>query len=187
MITTSTNISAARRLRGQAVNGWSPEDANIGSPEGTIHNPNALRSIPVSLELVVKDCGDFLERNYPGWAWMLQPNLAGQVVNLLSYRCHQQWGVIMHIDKLSEVDTRKRWLRHYAGELLERFGMKRLPFDRCIDDFMEAPRDPRGQLEPDLGSTVTKLTRQQKIDLAIREKRVSFWQGAGGEEYMRIG
>jgi len=191
MISTNLNMNEAkavrRQLRGQAVNGWHPEDAKIGSPEGLVGDPNALTQIPGSLVLVVKDCGDYLERVYGGWAWVLQPNLAGQVVNLLSMRCHPNWGVVMHMDKLSEVDIRKRWLRHWAGELLERFGMRRAPFSFCRDAYLNAPRDFRGHLEPDLGSTVTQLTKQQKIDVAMREKRVSFWKGDKGREYMRIG
>ncbi len=188
MISTSTNISEARRIRAEAVGkGWTPEDDKIGSPEGAVSDPNHLRKLPGSLILVVKDCGDYLEKTYPGWAWVLQPNLQGKVVNMMSLRCHSKWGIILHMDKLSEVDTRKRWLRQYAGELLERFGMRRAPFAWCLNAWRDAPKDLFGNLEPDLGSTVTGLTKQQKIDLAMREKRVSFWKGKNNQEYMRIG
>jgi len=95
--------------------------------------------------------------------------------------------VFLHIDTLSEVDNRKKMLRHWAGELLERFGMKRKPFKYCEDAYRDAPRDLRGNLEADLGSTVTGLTKQQKIDVAMRENRTSFWQGDNGRQYMRIG
>ena len=181
MISTSTNIQAARQIQA----GWTPQDSKIGSPEGLVHDPNSLDNIPGSLVLVIKDCGDYLERKYPGWVWMLQPNLVGRVVNLFSYRCSKEWGIVMHLDKLSEVDDRKKLMTQYCGELLERFGMPRKPFEKCIDHYMSTPKNFKGEIDADLGSVT--LTRQQKLDLAVREGRTTFYQDRNGQRYMRLG
>jgi hypothetical protein len=189
MIDISTSIRSAMSQRVDkqiASNGMTREDLIKGAPEGTVHDPRQLRSLPGSLEMVVKDCGDWLERNYPGWAWVLQPNLTGQVVNLFSYRLHSNWAVIMHIDKIQEWDIRQKWLPRYAGELLERFGLPRVSFERARSEYMAKDRDFQGFLIPDVVGSVTKLTKNQKLEIAMREGHTTFHRDGQGREYLRI-
>lgn len=145
-----------------------------------------MTGIPASLVLTVKDCGDYLERHYSGWGWKLQPNARGRVINLTSVRVHPNYGVIMHIDKL-ENDPNRRILLRYVGEYFERFGLPRDHYWRVRDKVRSMPRDYRGYLIPDYGSMVTKMTKHEKIELALREKRGRIWSDpATGKQYLSV-
>lgn len=189
MIDLSTNITTAKQNRPQGQlnsKGATLEDYRTNAGEGGVFDPNKL-NLPASTVLVLKDCGDWLERHYPGWAWALQPNLTGRVINLFSLRCHPKWGVIMHLDKVSEVDTRKIWLPLYAGEILERFGLPRVPFKRALDVYLEKTKDFEGNLIPDVAGCVTKLTKNQKLEIAIRDGEAQIVDLPDGRRMLRIG
>lgn len=190
MIELSTNITAAKQTRpvqGQLnAKGFTPEDYRTNAGEGAVFDPDKLH-LPASTVLVLKDCGDMLERYYPGWGWALQPNIVGQVINLFSLRCHPKWGVIMHMDKVSEVDTRKVWLPLYAGEILERFGLPRVPFKKAVDVYLDRPKDFEGNLIPDVAGCVTKLTKNQKIEIKIREGGARIIDLPDGRRMLRVG
>lgn len=103
-----------------------PRDPN-GDPEGYCLDANALDA-SASTVILVKNCADFLEKQYPGWMWAISPDERGGVVNLFSMRLSGRWGYTFKTVTLQN-DPSNRALMRGAGELLERFGHRAGPYN----------------------------------------------------------
>jgi hypothetical protein len=100
----------------------------VGDPEGIVHSPDHLLN-HASLVLLVKTAADLLEKHYSGWAWAIEPDEFGGVINIYSLKCSGDWGYTLKISSLQH-DPHQRRLIRAAGELLERFGFQAGRYDR---------------------------------------------------------
>jgi hypothetical protein len=115
--------------------------------EGEVHHPAQLdRYNHASTVILVKDIADILVKQYPGWAWAVQPDERGGVINIFNLHCHTEMGFTIRMDDIAD-DPQHKWAYRAGGELLERF---RMPTKLDTGALKEAPRDSRGMLIPNL-------------------------------------
>lgn len=156
-------------------NGATKEDFKLADPEGIVSEPGDLVSIHASLQILCKQIGDFLEREYSGWLWMIQPDQSGGIVNILSQRLHPNYGTRYHIDLIHD-DPQLRIVKSLVGEMFERFGLPRKPFHMCRQEYNAAPRNAFGYLIPDLSDKAdkdlmsTELLEQGRTAAYLRRK-----------------
>lgn len=93
-------------------------------------------------QLTAKRVGEKLEQKYPGWLWAV--HVMDGVVSIKSLRVSGLYGYVLHED---QIDNDGRAVVHAGGEILERFGQKRGPFDYTT--WMNTPMDVRGTLDGD--------------------------------------
>lgn len=111
------DIEAARRKRAEEVRKalrkvkFQPFDYGTDEPN-------------VSDYLMAKNCGEVLERHYPGWSWRV--GCGKGVIRIHSPELDMQYGMLLHEDK---VDAKYRLVIRAGGELLERYRMPRSRFD----------------------------------------------------------
>ena len=158
--------------RKYSTNGETREDRMIGDPEGEVFRPDDIEA-HASLVLLCKRIADFLEREYSGWLWKIQPDQSGGVINIFSGRMHSNYGNRIHIEALQD-DPQLRIVKALAGEMFERFGMPRRPFHLCQAEYNAAPRNAMGWLIPDLSDKAdkelmsTELAEQGRVDAYLK-------------------
>ena len=115
--------------------------------EGEVTHPDQLdQHYHASTVILVKDIAEILTKQYPGWAWAVQPDDRGGVINIFNLHCHTEMGFTIRMSDIMD-DPRRRWASRAGGELLERF---RMPTKLDTGILQEAPRDARGMLIPTL-------------------------------------
>lgn len=127
-----------------------------------IENPKDFKATGWTV-ILVKEMGDALEKAYPGWRWMIQPDERGKIVNIWSLALHDQWGYTVRFVNTS-IERAKKMAIFAGGEILERFGMPRRRFNPMFLRGMEVGVD--GKFMPDAED---KMTRQQLEQVKIRE------------------
>jgi len=156
-----------------------------GDPEGVVDHPDLLdKHYPASAVILCKDIADQLSQEFPGWAWAVQPDPKGGIINIWNLHCHNELGYTIHGDLLDNAKVRKREVRKAGGEILERFRMpSRLDRERVA----EAPRDARGRMIPDLrGLNMVRQKMNAEIAMAYAEGRAEVVHDLEGNEYLRI-
>lgn len=131
-----------------------------GEPEGLVLSPEAL-SCHASLVLLVKQAADTLERAYPGWLWAIQPDEHGGVVNIFSMRLSGEWGYTLFTSRLQD-DPTMASVRNAGGELLERFGFARGPYN---SDHYRATVRHLGQMRADVSDKANPVQRNYRTSL----------------------
>lgn len=112
--------------RKQLVLGNNDKDP-YGDPDGIVTSPKDLKC-SASTEILVKAIADKLEREFPGWLWAVSPDEYGGCITIRSLRLSGLWGYLLHVKNLQH-DPQLKLARVAAGEILERFGQRRGPYD----------------------------------------------------------
>lgn len=137
-----------------------------GDPHGMVFHPDDIREHS-SAVLLVKDMANQLEKSYPGWAWAVQPDPRGGVINIFSLRLSGEWGVILKYEWVQRDPVATRRITLAAGaEILERFGMRPGPYSYEV--WSNGPKDVAGQPKPDLSDKHTKIQRHHR-DFALTQ------------------
>lgn len=76
----------------------------------------------INTRILVKNCLDVLHRHYPGHPWLVMADDVGGIVNIMHPQLSGLHGFTLHITK---IDTKFKSVSRGAGELLERFKVKR--------------------------------------------------------------
>lgn len=83
---------------------------------------------PIDLNLA-KTISETLERHYPGWAWQVNVNSEGGVVNVINGVLNDgrpaNYGYVLHIANLNNYKDVCHKAVMVGGELLERYNMPR--------------------------------------------------------------
>jgi len=118
----------------------------IGEAEGVIGQPKDFdKSYHGSTVILCKDIATILTKRYPDWAWAVQPQEFGQVINVFCLQLHTEFGYTIRMVDIMNDPNRREAVK--AGhEILRRFGM---PDRFNAVKVMEMPRDMRGQGIPE--------------------------------------
>lgn len=141
-----------------------PDEFDGGDPHGLVYNADELQEDATTI-LLMKDCGDRLEKLYPGYAWALQPDPRGGILNLRALKLHGTWGYVLKLVDIQH-DPRRRKLIAAAGEILERFHQPRGPYN--YEAWKNAPRDLAGDLLPNISDKSGRTRRRARDDSLTR-------------------
>jgi hypothetical protein len=81
-----------------------------------------------AITLLAKGCAEILERHYPGWLWTIIPDVKQGIIDITSQLLNTKWVYTLHIRVIQNDPTLRDVLRA-GGEILERFGFRRGPYD----------------------------------------------------------
>lgn len=133
-----------------------------------------LTDVSGSLALICKDSADLLERHYPGWMWAIQPFEFGAVIKIFSLRLSGEYGFMIRVPEIQN-DPQRKLALEAGGQILERFGMPRGPYDRELVRYKA--RDIRGNLIPDITDkkpSEQKQDRDRVVTAAVKEGKLKF-------------
>lgn len=131
-----------------------------------IAHPKDLQ-VHASLAILAKDVANILEKNFPGWAWAIEPDEFGQVINIKNLNLHDEWGYTIRTAEIHN-DPRRR-LAYVAGqEILNRFGMEARGIGGQADRLALAMRDAKGRVVP--LHAYDRMNRQQREKHNIEEQ-----------------
>ena len=154
----------------------------LGEAEGVIGRPDQFdKSYHASTVILVKDIAGVLCNLYPDWAWAVQPQEFGQVINVFCLQLHTEFGYTIRMADIMN-DPRRREAVKAGHEILRRFGM---PNRFNAVKVAEMPRDMRGQGIPDISDFADKkMIRDTEI---ARKRDSGEWQivEADGHGYLR--
>jgi hypothetical protein len=124
-----------------------------GEAEGVITNPKDFdTSIHGSTQILCKDIAEILVKYYGGWAWAVQPNDFGQIINIYNLNLHTEFGYTIRMVDIMN-DPKRREAVKGGHEILRRFSMPDR-FDAAA--VMAMPRDVKGQGIPDISDFENK-------------------------------
>ncbi len=147
------------RTKAAGIKDWGAD------PEGEVVHPDQLdKHYHASTVILVKDIAEILTKQYPGWAWAVQPDDRGGVINIFNLHCHTELAFTIRMDEIMD-DPRRKLAYKAGGELLERF---RMPTKLDTGALQEAPRDSRGMLIPTLTDfEESNLKRNAEVALKL--------------------
>lgn len=146
---------------------------NLEGADDFVTSSKDLQDISGSMLIIVKDCANILEHNFPGWLWAVQPFEAGSIIKIFSLHISGEYGYIIKVADIQN-DPKRRLALEAGGEILERYGLPRGPYSREL--LLHKPRDIRGNLIPDLTDKegkVQKQDRDRKVTAAVREGKMA--------------
>ncbi len=126
-----------------------------------VNDPNQL--LQQRMIAAIKDIGDSLEKLYPGWGWLIEPDAS--VIKVAATRCNPQYGFYLTDRSMRGAGWSKETVMRMAGELLERFGMPRVPFFRASSEYWDAKRrtrHPMGWLLPDMAGRKVETSGERR-------------------------
>lgn len=124
-----------------------------GDAEGVVLRPDQLnKHNHASTVILCKDIADLLTKLYPGWAWAVQPDERGKVINIFNLNLHTEYGYTIRMMDIMN-DPRRQAAIAGGSEILKRFRMPNA-MDRAR--LSEAPRDMRGMCIPDISDFRSK-------------------------------
>lgn len=143
---------------------WSGKKDPHGEAEGEVNSPDALdKHNHASTVILCKDIADILFKTFPDWAWAVQPQEFGQVINIFNLNLHTEYGYTIRMVEIMHDPRRK--LAYKAGdEILRRFRMPN-KMDRAL--LAAAPRDAHMNCIPDISDFKSKKEKQQ-AELALK-------------------
>lgn len=155
-----------------------------GEAEGVVTNPSMLdRYNHASTVILCKDIADLLVKRYPGWAWAVQPQEFGGVINIYNIHLHTSYAYTIVMDDIMN-DPRRREAVRAGGEILRRF---RMPDRMDPERLKEAPRDARGQCIPDISDFKNRKERQNaEIALGLATGKMEIIEDSQGHRYLRV-
>jgi len=173
LTTTINRIRTGRHVGRQDVG---------AEPEGVITRPDQFdSSYHGSTEIICKDIADHLVKRFRGWAWAIQPNEFGRIINIFNLHLSSEFGYTIRMVDIMN-DPRRREAIRAGHEILRRF---RMPDHFDPDAVMEMPRDLKGQGIPDISDF---KNRKQARDAEIAHKLATGeWQivEVDGMRYLR--
>ena len=122
-----------------------------------ILDPDKL-NVSASLEIVTKRAGAALEKKYPGWWWLLNPDENGGVFYIYSLRLSGEWGYTVKIKDMQERPAKMAIMA--GGEILERYNIRRGKYDREL--LRDKMVDLRGNFIPDITDRLSKEQKKQR-------------------------
>lgn len=148
---------------------------------GVIQRPDQFKGLHGSTEILCKDIADILMKRYPNWAWAVQPQEFGQLINVYNLHLHDEFGYTIRMVEIMNDPKRKE--AYKAGhDILRRYDM---PDRFSASRVMEMPRDAKGKGIPHIEDVGTK---KQIRDTEIARKLDSGeWKivEANGKRYLR--
>lgn len=149
-----------------------------------ISDPRQLK-VHASLAIVTKDIGEILDKQFPGWAWVVSPDQQGQIINVFNLHLHDEWGFTIRTVEIHN-DPRRRLAYRAGREILERFGITPGPLSRRTEELSKLRRDHKGRaIVADAWDVMTRQQREQKrlMERADRiEKGLSGLDAHSGSE-----
>lgn len=156
-------------------------------PEGVIQDINNFHpGYHHSSILIVKDIGTYMNKHYPGWAWMVQVNEFGHMIEIFNHHLHNQYGYRIRMEDIMH-DPSRRVVSHACGEILERFGMARHGLTgENITRLGEALRDGAGNCIPEVSDLPNKkAATQAEIARQIARGDMQIYE-VNGQKMVRI-
>lgn len=154
-----------------------------GEAEGNLTHPDQLSTHHHSSTVILcKAIADKLTKQYPGWAWAVQPDERGQIINIYCMNLHTKYGyTIRMVDIMNDPSHREAY--RAGGEILRRFNMPNR-FDAAA--LQAAPRDLDGNPIPDISDFASK--RQRERAEVAKKLSTGEWEifEAEGHRYLRI-
>lgn len=133
-----------------------------------IINPNQLQ-VNASLANLTKRYGEALEKHYPGWMWMINPDQDGGVMYIYSLRISGEWGYTLKTGEVQN-DAHEKHAIMAGGEILDRYNIPRGKYKReCLQGKMQ---DLRGNFIPDVTDRLSveqKKIRDRRFAQAVQE------------------
>lgn len=137
------------------------------SDELVVH-PRQLK-IHASLAILAKDIATILEKNFPGWAWAIEPDQEGMIINIKNLHLHDEWGYTIRTAEIH--NDPKRRLAYTAGrEILQRFGLEARGIGQQAATLAMLPRDASNRVVPNPERIWDAMTRQQKEKAKVTEQ-----------------
>ena len=106
-------------------------------PEFLITDPTAIQ-VALKERYIAYELASTLKKAYPGRDWLIKVDADGETAAIHCPQISTQWGCVVHLN--TDLLTLQRKARYFAGELLERFKMRR---DRA-NDIDQLPKDSLG-------------------------------------------
>ena len=105
---------------------------------------------PAMLRALCMDCIDFMQREYPHYAWGIKPSVDGSMIEIVCDvpGISTRHGYEIRTMDVENVTQRRPVLRNIGGEILERFGLARHARTEAGD--VKGTRNTLGQLQPEL-------------------------------------
>jgi len=156
-------------------------------PEGVIQDINNFHpGYHASSIIIVKEIGDYLNKHYNGWAWMVQVNEFGHMIELFNKHLHPSYGYRIRMEDIM-YDPARKAVKQGAGEILERFGMERHGLSgENISRLASAPRDSAGNCIPEISDlNDKKATTQADIARKIAKGDIRIFE-VNGQKMVRI-
>lgn len=158
-----------------------------GEPEGVIQDVNNFHpGYHSSSILIVKDIGTYVNKHYPGWAWMVQVNEFGHMIEIFNHHLHDKYGYRIRMEDIMN-DPRRLTVHQGCGEILERFGMKRMGLSgENLTLLAGALRDGAGNCIPDVSDLPNKkAATQADIARKIADGTMQIYE-VNGQKMVRI-
>jgi hypothetical protein len=158
-----------------------------GEPEGVIQDVNNFHpGYHSSSIIIVKDIGTYLNKHYNGWAWMVQVNEFGHMIEIFNQHLHPTYGYRIRMEDIMNDPSRKA-IKQGAGEILERFGMARHGLcGENLTRLAEALRDGAGNCIPDISDlNDKKANTQADIARKIAKGDIRIFE-VNGQKMVRI-
>lgn len=96
-----------------------------------------------AVQTLSKNIIEVLNKHYPGHIWIVGVDNVAGVVNILNSRISGSMGVTLRINALNDFDYLKKQVMLLAGELLERYGIKRGAISETVA--LDIKRDFKGE------------------------------------------
>lgn len=135
-------------------------------PEGWVMDPDDAIAHAATLTML-KEIGAALDKHYPGFAWVVEPDDRGRVFNIFNHSFHDAYGCVLRyadINQAHRKTTATAWAIRLGGEILERFGYKGRYNPAQI---AAMPRDSKGRCLPDLSDKTDRSSRKQAREARI--------------------
>ena len=128
-----------------------------------LQHPDQIRG-GAAITVLCKQIGDTLETHYPGWLWLVVPDVEGGVLSILSLRLSGEWGYRFRTADISgDAKVASQQIVRAAGEILERFRVPRGTYR--YDAWVDAPKFA-GMCVPGLNDK-PGLTRRRNRDAML--------------------
>ena len=103
---------------------------------------------PSLLNALCRDCVDFLQAEYPFYAWGVCPSPDGSMIDIVcdAPGISTRHGFSVYTTTVENVTLRRPTLRQAGGEVLERFNLAR--HKRTEASEVQGQRNTLGQLQP---------------------------------------
>ncbi len=93
------------------------------------HQTREKRSRDMMDLAFAKRVGAVLQKHYPNYGWRVDADTRRKTIHVQNVDLSGQWGFVLHMGKIAdETDLDKKVMRA-GGEILERYGLRRLGFD----------------------------------------------------------
>lgn len=157
-------------------------------PEGVVFRPDAFSAkYHASTTILVKDIGALLDKHFPGWAWVVEPDERNQIINIFNWHLHDQFGYTIRMVDIMYDPARREAVKG-AAEVLRRFGMPARGLTGDASSLLAAlPRDAKGKVIPDISDWKdSKIRRNREIALALAQGRASTEQMDDGSVALKL-